>query len=74
MQVQAAKDSGNALWSARLFGSRAAVLKARAAFAGPPGGLTLAISGLPVKQARCVGRKRKAPRVGAPEKSPLRGF
>jgi len=69
MQVQAAKDLERLVVGA--LSDRGLLFEAVRGFAGPRR-LTLAISGLPVKQPD-VSEEKKGPRVGAPEKA-IEGF
>jgi glycyl-tRNA synthetase beta chain len=69
MQVQASKDLQRLIVGA--LSDRGFLFEGARAFAGPRR-LTLAISGLPVKQPD-VSEEKKGPRVGAPEKA-IEGF
>jgi glycyl-tRNA synthetase beta chain len=69
MQVQASKDMERLIVGA--LSDRGFLFEGARAFAGPRR-LTLAISGLPVKQPD-VSEEKKGPRVGAPEKA-IEGF
>jgi glycyl-tRNA synthetase beta chain len=69
MQVQASKDLERLVVGA--LSDRGFLFEAARGFAGPRR-LTLAISGLPVKQPD-VSEEKKGPRVGAPEKA-IEGF
>jgi glycyl-tRNA synthetase beta chain len=69
MQVQAAKDLERLVIGA--LSDRGLLFEAARGFAGPRR-LTLAITGLPVKQPD-VSEEKKGPRVGAPEKA-IEGF
>src|SRR5258705_4523145 len=69
MQVQASKDLERLVVGA--LSDRGFLFEAARGFAGPRR-LTLAVSGLPVKQPD-VSEEKKGPRVGAPEKA-IEGF
>src|SRR6476646_1127235 len=69
MQVQASKDLERLIVGALSY--RGVLFEAARAFAGPRR-LTVAVSGLPVKQPD-VSEEKKGPRVGAPEKA-IEGF